>query len=532
MDAASTKAGELTLVSTGQDRRVLSAKSLRDELAQAGMRLTAFVDGFATTPGVSFKEVEAELKTLVFDLARLAITLFLVLRDEWLTQQQPARMELDGRRFRLAPAIYRNLMTLFGVVRYRRTYMREIADGPRHGFFPLDLDLGLTADRFSWNVMSHAVLLATKLSFAEARDTLAKFVPKTPSTEVIEKAVLGLGRHTGAWFEAQPAPDGDGDVLIVMFDGKGAPMATETELKRRRGKRKKRKQALSPRHRGRDKRKRHPKKARRKKGDKSKNAKMATMMVMFTLKRRRGKLEGPINRRIYASFAPKRHVFEVARREADKRGFSEGSGKLVQIVTDGDSDLELYGAELFPSAIHTTDVIHVIEKLWKAGECLYREGSEELREWVGRQRERLYEGEVEQILYELAERRDAIPKTGPGNKGRRKRLDAVCRYLVNRGPERMNYDELLRHDLEISSGMIEGAVKNILGRRFDRGGCRWIPERAEALLQLRCIEVNGDWDAFMDFVHDRMRNRGQEQGTLLRLQSREPAPLPALAQAA
>ena len=47
-------------------------------------------------------------------------------------------------------------------------------------------------------------------------------------TEVIEQSVLGLGRRTGDWFEAQPAPNGDGEVLVVMFDSKGAPMATET----------------------------------------------------------------------------------------------------------------------------------------------------------------------------------------------------------------------------------------------------------------------------------------------------------------
>ncbi len=256
------------------------------------------------------------------------------------------------------------------------------------------------------------------------------------------------------------------------------------------------------------------------------------MMVMFTLKRHRGQLKGPINRRIYASFAPKRHVFEIARREADKRGFTEASGKLVQLVTDGDKDLESYGAELFPGAIHTTDVMHVIEKLWKAGECLFKEGSDELREWVEQQKERLYDGEVEQILYEIGRRHDAIPRTGPGNKGKRKRLDDVCKYLVNRGPERMNYDELLHRDLEISTGMIEGAVKNVIGRRFDHGGSRWIKERAEALLQLRCIEVNGDWDVFMNWVHDRLKADAQRHGRLLRLQSRTPAPLPVVDQAA
>ena len=41
-------------------------------------------------------------------------------------------------------------------------------------------------------------------AFAEARTTLAHFVPNTPSTEVIEKCVLGFGRYTEAWLEQAP----------------------------------------------------------------------------------------------------------------------------------------------------------------------------------------------------------------------------------------------------------------------------------------------------------------------------------------
>jgi hypothetical protein len=53
---------------------------------------------------------------------------------------------------------------------------------------------------------------------------------------------------------------------------------------------------------------------------------MATIVVMYTLRRAKdgtATLLGPVNRRVYASFAPKRHVFAVARREADKRGFTK-----------------------------------------------------------------------------------------------------------------------------------------------------------------------------------------------------------------
>lgn len=38
---------------------------------------------------------------------------------------------------------------------------------------------------------------------------------------------------------------------------------------------------------------------------------------------------------------------------------------------------------------------------------------------------------------------------------------------------------------------------------MDCSGMRWIPERAEALLHLRCIELNGDWDQFFEWGYKR-----------------------------
>ena len=83
-------------------------------------------------------------------------------------------------------------------------------------------------------------------------------------------------------------------------------------------------------------------------------------------------------------------------------------------------------------------------------------------------------------------------------------------------------------DLEIGSGAVEGAVKNVIGKRCDHGGMRWIKERVEALIQLRCIEINGQWDAFIAAVHDQMKADAAATGRRPRLQSESPAPLPAV----
>jgi hypothetical protein len=523
----------LTLVRKGpHDELPLRAPELRERLLDEAARVATMAETWAAREApVSFKDFELALRELVFAFARIAIMLFLALREEHVLRSSPNDVELGGRRFRRAPAIVRSFTTLFGVIRYARTYMRQIGCRDRSGFHPLDVSLGLHGDRFSWNVLMMGARLATKLSFAEARAILLSVVPDAPSTEVIEKAVLGLGRHTADWFEHVPAPKDDGDVLVIMIDSKGAPTATDSELARRRGKRRRGRLPASPRHRGRHRRRRWGKKPRRRKGDKSKHAKMATMVVMYTLRRNGAKLLGPINRRLYASFAPKRHAFVIARRDAAKRGFAPGSGKLIQIVTDGDNDFDAYVTEYFPEAMHTMDVMHVIEKLWTAGECFLAEGSAPLNEWIETQKDRLYGGKLDAILAELRRRLSAVPRTGPGTKGKRDRLFGVIRYLEKR-TAKMPYDKILKLDLELGTGSVEGAVKNIIGKRCDHGGMRWIKERVEAIVQLRCIDANGDWERFTDFVHDRMLAAAQRDGVRQRLQSSTPAALPAIREAA
>ena len=474
----------------------------------------------------SLVDFENVLKEKLDAVGRAATELFLTLAEQRVAAASKDGVQCGERFLRPAPEPQpRNVTGRFGVLRYFRTYVRENYAGRRRGFHPLDITLGLSADRFSWNVLSLSVRLATKMSFAEARATVGLFLPNAPSTEVIEQSVLGLGKFTGKWFENLPAPEGDGEVLVVMIDSKGAPTATEEELRRRRGKRRRRAPAPSPRHRGRHRRGLYPRKPRRKKGDKSKNAKMATLIVMYTLRRSGGYLLGPINRWIYASFAPKEHAFQIARREANKRGFTSESGRLIQLVTDGDNDLDCYAKRYFPKAIHTIDVMHVIEKLWTAGECIYEEGSKNLKKWVERQKKRLYGGAAAKIVAELERQLDSTSRTGPGNKGKRERLTDVIRYLGKR-LDRMNYHDLLAQDLEIGSGAVEGAIKNVIGKRCDHGGMRWIKERVEALIQLRCIEVNGQWDAFVAGVNARLKSDGMAAGVRRRLQSDSPAPLP------
>ena len=203
---------------------------------------------------------------------------------------------------------------------------------------------------------------------------------------------------------------------------------------------------------------------------------------------------------------------------------------MVQIVTDGDDDLAVYTKRYFPHAIHTLDVFHGLEYVWQAGSCIHGEGSPALEHWYRGARNKVFRGKTTKLLDELRAALARIPRTGPGNKGRRERLEQAIAYLAERLPM-MNYKWLIDRDLEIGSGAVEGAVNHLVGLRFDHGGMRWIRERAQALLQLRCIHLNGDWDAFLDWALPQLTKPTAEH-PVPRIQRHAPASLPQLAEAA
>jgi len=511
-----------------ENAKAPSAEELHRRLMSQAEELASYArDPRSGDDEMTFKTFEQSIIGRVFDIGATALALFLCCCEERIRARTPRWLVRAGRTFERKSPKDRSIMTWFGSVRYWRTYMQE-KDAPQggHGFFPLDHELGLSSDRFGFNMLAVAVRLATMVSFATAKSTAELFLPEVPATEVIEQATLGFGRFTSKWFEYAPAPNDDGDVLVILFDGKGTPQATEEELELRRQPWKDRPRASSPRHRGRHNRGTRPKKKRRKPDDKSKNARMATMVVMYTLRTAGTELHGPINKWHYASFAPKKHAFAIAWREAKKRGFDPDGDDIIQIVTDGDPDLARYKKHFFPKAIHTLDVIHVVERLWKASACLFEAGSEEQEKWVEEQKDLLYASRVKEVIGELRNRRNKLCRSNK-NKSRRERLMNHIKFLKTR-VHMMNYAELVDEDLEIGSGAVEGAVKHIIGKRCDQGGMRWIVERNEAVVQLRCIEVNGDWERFTSFVHDRIRGKQLEELFRVRIQQKEPEPLPEL----
>jgi len=457
---------------------------------------------------LSFWKFEQCLSAVLAPLACVLVRLFLTARHARLDVEPYVA---DGR-YRLNDGYAeRTLKTAWGLVAYGRAQLRPGRQGAC--FYPLDAVLGLTRDQLSPWVMHLVGRLATRMSFAAARLVCQALLRWSPATETIEQVVLGLGRQAAPFMQQLAAPANDGEVLVIEVDGKCPPTATDAELAKKRGRRRHQPGCSCgcQRHRGKAKRRARGSKKRRKKGDKSKNGKEVMVVVMYTLRRAAdGKLHGPINKKVWATFKGRPAAARWARGEATKRGFGPDTTKTVQIVLDGAKGLKQNLEPLFPQAIFTLDVCHVVEKLWDVGHRFHQEGTAELTAWVEDLKTLLYAGRVAELIERLRGYLQQVPAHGPGTKGRRHTLDKVIGYLEPR-MSMMRYRDWIEQDLVIASGQVEGAVRHVVGERFDCSGMRWTQGKAEPLLQLRCVELNGDWEEFVAWSHQRHHDQLRQQ---------------------
>lgn len=471
----------------------------------------------------SFHEFEVQLQSHVQHLACALVQLFLIC---YYHRFNISPWRESGKYFYRRKPISRTIKTIWGSVCYWRCHLALKKGGG--GFYPMDACLGLTRDGFSQGVISLAVRLSTQMSFNSAAEVLRMTIGYSPAVSSIEEHVLGVGRYTSEYMnisapQSMPLSEGGDEILIIEADGKATPTATETELEKRRGKRRNtgQKSCNCRRHRS-PEHKPQTEKKRRKAGDKSKNGRSITLVAMYTLKKGTdGKLHGPYNKKIYGSYSPRKVMLEWASDQAIKRGFSKDSPD-VHIAIDGEKCLYNNLSEHFPNASFALDVYHLEEHIWLAGRSFHRVNSRKLKEWVQDKMEMLY-NDHEKLILSLNELKITYEKTNRWKK-RYEAIEKLLKYMEPR-KEMLRYKQYKELDLPIASGIIEGAARYVVGERMDCSGMRWIPERAEKLLQLRCVEVNGDWDNFFKHYHEK-NIRLMKEGLEIQLRRSETDELP------
>jgi hypothetical protein len=137
------------------------------------------------------------------------------------------------------------------------------------------------------------------------------------------------------------------------------------------------------------------------------------------------------------------------------------------------------------------DIIHVLEYLWSAAHALHPGGGKDIEAWVARTARTILAGDAltaaETITTAAA---DAGIAPG-GNKG----IDDAVAYLTNKA-DYLRYDTALAAGWPIATGIIEGACRHLVKDRLDITGARWGLAGAEAVLKLRALRTNGDFNAY------------------------------------
>jgi hypothetical protein len=149
------------------------------------------------------------------------------------------------------------------------------------------------------------------------------------------------------------------------------------------------------------------------------------------------------------------------------------------------------------------DLIHVMEYVWDSAWCFFKEGDPAAERWVHEKTLAILEGKAGIVA--AAIRRKAT-KLGLSEEKRAK-ADRTADYLLNKAPY-LDYPTALTNGWPIATGVIEGACRHLVKDRMDITGARWGLAGAEAILKLRALIINGDFDDYWQYhlAHERHRN--------------------------
>jgi hypothetical protein len=168
------------------------------------------------------------------------------------------------------------------------------------------------------------------------------------------------------------------------------------------------------------------------------------------------------------------HQLDCIEQEADKRGVK------VDIVVD---------------------FIHVLEYLWKAADDLHSTQPTRAA-FVQTMARDLLEGHAPRVIADLhahqrARLAEACPAPG---------LDRAAAYLEAKQPY-LDYHIALALGWPIATGVIEGSCRYLVKDRLDVTGARWSLPGGEAVLLLRAVIANGDFEDYWTYHVGREHER-------------------------
>jgi hypothetical protein len=168
-----------------------------------------------------------------------------------------------------------------------------------------------------------------------------------------------------------------------------------------------------------------------------------------------------------------------------------GIGNVSSALGDGAKWIWNIIREVFGKTDECLDIYHALEHVSACGKALHGEG-ETFMSWLDKMRLVLLSEGFAGMERELQSLQKEFQGKSKKNKSDRKAVESLRDYLRGNS-ERLNYAERLSAGRPIGSGLIEGACKNLVGRRLKQTGACWRLERANRMALVCSLLYADQW---------------------------------------
>jgi hypothetical protein len=390
---------------------------------------------------------------------------------------------------------HRALSTVFGEVSVERLAYRRRGEENLH---LVDASLNLPEEKHSHGLRRWSAIEASRGSYDEATAAIERGTGQKVGKRQVESLTQCASADVDAFYAERSAPQcAPGDILVLSVDAKGIVMRPEAL----RGATKKAAEDASPKLKG-----------RLSKGEKRGRKRMAEIGAVYDVtpavrsptdvmaaSKDDEQVKGPgahhkwLTASVLEDAGPViRDVFEEAQRRDP-----EHLRTWVALVDGNQHQIDCIEAQVLKRKIDVTiiiDLIHVLEYLWTAAWCFFNEGEPRAEVWVRTRALAILEGKARDVAAGIRRRASSEGLKGSERKG----ADVCAKYLTNKA-DYLDYPTALAGGWPIATGIIEGACRHIVKDRFDVTGARWSLNGAEAILKLRVVRSNGDFDDYWRF---------------------------------
>lgn len=183
--------------------------------------------------------------------------------------------------------------------------------------------------------------------------------------------------------------------------------------------------------------------------------------------------------------------FGVRWPEVAKRLHVDPLSAALSVLGDGAEWIWNQAALRFPNAQEALDVYHGLEHVSDAAKEFMGKSAdaEELAAISERGRSLLLSDGYAGLVEWTGELSVTYP-TGNGAS-----LGGMLNYFAGH-QDRLNYVLRLRRGQSIGSGMVEGAAKNMIGRRLKANNARWLEGNVNRMAGLVCAMYGGVWESY------------------------------------